>query len=127
MRKGFIQVCLIITISAVLLSGYSVYKSSVNNNDDVYNMILNHINSRGELVDIRNEIGYHGIDSIKLFYEDKVRLHFGFLKMTYTKEEFLSDENIEKLKKIGITVKVNKTTRKLTLYYNGEEVQRWVD
>lgn len=94
--------------------------------EDNIKFIQSHLNSSGKLVDLQDEISVKGVDDIKFFFGDKVEIHFGEVLLRWKKDEFLTKEVQKELNKIGITIKVNKKTNKLHLFYHGEEVQRWV-
>ena len=106
---------------------YLYYSVAVNSTAHNIQVIKDHMNSSGVLVDIRNEIAVDSVDDVKLFVtEEEVRIEFGRLILNWTPEEFATKEVQEELNSIGFEVKFKGEPVKMYLYYQGEEVERWV-
>lgn len=93
--------------------------------------IKSFMSSSGKIQDVSNKIGMKdpNID-FKWFYEDKmVRIEFGYITMDFPIEEFLQPRCVTAMKNIGITYKLKTEGegQKLILYYNGKEMDRWVE
>lgn len=117
-----------ILLLALSFVGYKFYgKITLDSTANTVTFIQKHRNNSGMIVDYNNEIGVESIDDIKLFVTDKkIKIQFGYLTMTWKPKDFVSAENRELLKKIGITMYKDKETGRLKVYYNGEEIVRWV-
>jgi len=115
--------CLVIVVCGFYFNAYT-QKSS---NFTSIEFIHEHFNNAGKLLDYQNEIGVKDIDDIKLFVKDKnVKIEFGFIKLDWTMEEFLTEEVQKALEKIYITCRRDKETGRLRVFYKGQELQRWV-
>lgn len=120
---------LVIICSCVYLMWYINNKNSTYENIDY---IRGFMTSSGTLNDFSNKIGMHDPEKdLKWFMTDKtVRIEFGRIVMEWEKDEFLSDDNLTHLSTIGITadVQTDKDTgkKKLHLYYQGTEMERWI-
>lgn len=122
----FIAIPVMIMIIASLIY-YLYYSVAVNSTAHNIQVIKDHMNSSGVLVDIRNEIAVDSVDDVKLFVtEEEVRIKFGRLILNWTPEEFATKEVQEELNSIGFEVKFKGEPVKMYLYYQGEEVERWV-
>ena len=89
------------------------------------------MSSSGELRDYSNKLGMHDPETdIKWYKTDKeIRIEFGRIFMTWEPEVFYSQEVQDQLATIGFTTDIKKDsdgTKRLHLYYRGEEVERWV-
>ena len=126
---GFLKfVILPVMILAIGSIGYYFYyqvaEGSTNENMQV---IRDHMNNKGELVDYRDEIGVKSVDDIKLFVtEDEVRIEFGVLVLTWTPEKFAEKETQDALALIGFETKFEGDPVKMYVYWQGERVERWV-
>ncbi len=88
--------------------------------------IAKHTNSAGTLVDYTGDIGVKSIADIKLYVKDKeVRIEYGKIFLTFTEENFLSEEYTGLLEKVGITRQINKKTGLLEVFYHGVKLERW--
>ena len=125
MRKK-INIALILTLAFLIIVVVLMYNNTQTVNDPAIELIKKHRKGDGRIIDYSNKLGYEGPESIKFFYGDTVELHFGYLKMVWSKEDFLSEKNRKDLESIGFTMNVHPDTNRLILYYNDEEVQRWV-
>lgn len=119
-----LPVCFVVIASMIYYLYYSV---AINATDRNIEVIKEHMNSSGKLVDIKNEIAVNSIDDVKLFVtEDEVRIEFGRLVLNWTPEKFATQEVQDTLETIGFEVKFKGDPVKMYLYYHGEEVERWV-
>lgn len=118
----------ILLLLCVFLTGqfqkYTALKSTQTNMQFIYE----HYNAAGELIDYQGEIRMYDPDEdIKVFVKDNnVTIRFGVIEMHWTAKQFLDEQNIINLAKIYITISVDEETNRLTVYYKGKELQRWV-
>lgn len=135
--KGSKGVIIYIIIPVIIVLGVFVYKfySDLSTKNNSYEQIeyINSFMRNGQLNDYANKIGMNDWETdIKWFYEkdDKtVRIDYGYMRLTFTLEEFQSDRCQKALGTIGITskiVKLDDGTLKLKLYYHDEELERWI-
>lgn len=117
-------VLLLVVVGFGEFQRYTTIKSTQTNMQFIYD----HFNSAGELIDYQGEIRMQDPDTdIKLFVKDnKVTIRFGILEMHWTAKQFMDPQNLENLSRIYLTVHVDEETNRLTVYYKGKEVQRWV-
>ena len=96
--------------------------------DHSIEFIAEHINSRGDIVDWQNEIDVKGLEDIKLFTDNgKVTIEYGKITLNWkSMDEFLAEDNVRNLERILITIRRNRETGKIKLYWKGEEMQKWV-
>lgn len=136
-NAGFRGTILYIIIPVLIILGAIVFKIMSDNTTEKssYDQIeyINSFMHNGELNDYANKIGMKDWEKdIKWFYEkDKgiVKIDYGYMKLTFSMEEFQTDNCKRALESIGITSKIVKTkegTAKLKLYYLGKELERWI-
>lgn len=128
--KWFIAPCaLVIICSCVYLMWYINNKNSTYTNIEY---IKGMMTSSGKLNDFSNKIAMHDPKTdIKWFMTDKeVRIEFGRIILDWEKEDFFKEENLTHLSTIGITAEIipDKATgvKKLHIYYQGLEIERWI-
>lgn len=94
---------------------------------DTINFIENHMNATGKIVDIQREIMVNSIEDVRWYSNKKgYEIKFGKLTLKFTTEEFISDEYVKALKRIGFEIKKDRKTGELLLFYNGEKVTKYV-
>lgn len=129
-KGGKVASFLVLMLLIVGVTGYSfvgkmnALKSTQTNMQYIYD----HMNSAGEIIDYQGEIRMKNPEEdIKVFVKDnKVTIRFGIIEMHWTAKQFMDPVNLENLARIKITVKVDEETNRLTVYYKGQELQRWV-
>lgn len=128
-KGGFLKfVVLPVMILAIGTMIYYFYDQVANGaTNENMQVIKDHLNSSGVLVDTRNEIGVKSVDDIKLFVtEDEVRIEFGYLILTWTPKQFAKKETQEALELLGFEVKFEGDPVKMNIYWQGEKIERWV-
>lgn len=128
-KGGFLKfVILPVMILAIGTMIYYFYDQVANGaTNENMQVIKDHLNSSGVLVDTRNEIGVKSVDDIKLFVtEDEVRIEFGYLILTWTPKQFAKKETQEALELLGFEVKFEGDPVKMNIYWQGEKIERWV-
>lgn len=128
-KGGFLKfVILPVMILAIGTMIYYFYDQVANGaTNENMQVIKDHLNSSGVLVDTRNEIGVKSVDDIKLFVtEDEVRIEFGYLILTWTPKQFAKKETQEALELLGFEVKFEGDPVKMNVYWQGEKIERWV-
>lgn len=128
-KGGFLKfVILPVMILAIGTMIYYFYDQVANGaTNENMQVIKDHLNSSGVLVDTRNEIGVKSVDDIKLFVtEDEVRIEFGYLILTWTPKQFAKRETQEALELLGFEVKFEGDPVKMNIYWQGEKIERWV-
>ena len=136
-NAGFRGTLIYILIPFAIIIGFLIFKfySDKTTQTSSYDQIsyINSFMRNGELNDYANKIGMKDWETdIKWFYEKDdglVKIDYGYMKMTFSIEEFQSERCKQALSTIGITSKIVKLqdgTQKLKLYYNGNELERWI-
>lgn len=130
MKKSITFTVGLLLLAALAIFGYSYFTKMNTLASTQANMqfILDHMNYKGEVIDYQGEIRMKDPDTdIKLFVKNnKVTIRFGAIEMHWTSEQFMNPTNLENLKRIYITVRVDEETNRLTVYYKGREIKRWV-
>ena len=128
MRYILIPCTLVIVMTCIYLIWYLN-----NQNSSIKNIeyIRSFMSSSGELRDYSNKLGMHDPETdIKWYKTDKeIRIEFGRIFMTWEPEIFYSQEVQDQLATIGFTTEIKKDsdgTKRLHLYYQGKEVERWI-
>mgnify|MGYP001660877101 FL=1 len=106
----------------------------INNQNSTYSnieYIRGFMTSSGKLNDYSNKLGMHDPETDIKWYktDDEIRIEFGRIYLTWEPEKFYQQENLDALETIGFTIKVKEDkdgNKILHLYYQGEEVERWV-
>lgn len=106
----------------------------INNQNSTYSnieYIRGFMTSSGKLNDYSNKLGMHNPETDIKWYktDDEIRIEFGRIYLTWEPEKFYQQENLDALETIGFTIKVKEDkdgNKILHLYYQGEEVERWV-
>lgn len=130
--KNPITYVLIPCMLVVIMSGIYLIWHQNNTNSTASNIeyIRSFMSSSGELRDYSNKIGMHNPETDIKWYktEDEIRIEFGRIFLTWEPETFYTDEVQEALGTIGFTTKIKEKdgVKTLYLYYQGEEVERWV-
>ena len=89
--------------------------------------IASHINGQGKIVDYQNNLGAKSAEDIKLYVEgNEVTIHFGRIVLEWKMEDFVTQEVGDELKKIHITRYRDEETGKLRVFWQGEELVRYV-
>lgn len=136
-NKGSRGIIIYILIPIVIIIGILIFKlmSGQTTRESSYEQIeyINSFMHNGELNDYANKIGMKNWEEdIKWFYEKDdglVKIDYGYMRLTFTIEEFNTDYCKRALESIGITSKIIETdegVKKLKLYYNGQELERWI-
>lgn len=126
-----------ILIPIAIVIGFLIFKmgSDQSTRMNSYEQIdyINSFMHNGKLNDYANKIGMKDWKTdIKWYYEKddgKIKIDYGYMRMTFTIEEFTTEQCKRALSTIGITsdiVKLKDGTQKLKLYYNGQELERWI-
>lgn len=120
--------CIIVIIaSLVFLIWYNNNKNSTYRN---VAYIRSFMTSSGKLNDFQNKIGMNDpATDIKWYKTDKeIRIEFGRIYMTWEPEDFYKPENLELISTIGFTIDIKEEDGRkvLHLYWNGNEVERWI-
>lgn len=130
MKKSitFTVLTILVAVCAVFAWSYVSKMNTLASTQTNMQFILDHMNYKGDLIDYNGEIRMKNPDEdIKLFVKDnKVTIRFGVIEMHWTADQFMNETNLENLSRIYITVKVDKETNRLTVYYKGREIKRWV-
>lgn len=136
-ENGVRGIILYILIPVIIILGAVVFKFMSDNTtrQSSYEQIeyINSFMHNGELNDYANKIGMKNWEEdIKWFYEKDdgiIKIDYGYMKLTFTIEEFNTEPCKTALQSIGITsdiVKTKEGTMRLKLYYNGQELERWI-
>ena len=135
-NKGLRGSIVYIIVPVLIVLGMFVYfkYSSAFKQENTYDQIayIRSFYRNGVLNDYANKIGMKDPETDLKWYkeDDSIKIEYGYMLLTFTTEEFLSEKAEVALAEIGITreVKVNKKdgTKKLKVYYNGKEIERWV-
>lgn len=94
--------------------------------------IASYMTKSGELRDYSNKIGMHDpTTDIKWFQtDDKIKIEFGRVYLTWEPDDFYEDETEKQLEKIQMTRKIiykKDGTKEVKIYYQGREIERWVE
>lgn len=126
--KWILLPCLFVMIASLI---YLVW--FINNQNSTYKNITyirSFMTSSGKLNDFSNKLGMHDPkEDIKWYKtDDEIRVEFGRISLTWEPEKFYEQKNLELLSTIGITIDIKEENglKVLHLYYNGEEIERWV-
>ncbi len=133
-QKGSVAKYIIIPCVIVLIMSCIYLIWYINGQNSTYKSIeyiRSFMTSSGKLNDFQNKIAMHDpATDIKWFKtDDEIRIEFGRIRMTWEPEDFYVKENLELLETIGISIKIKEDAdgnKVLHLYYQGEELERWV-
>lgn len=130
--RGTLKFVVIPVLAVVIMFIVFLFKNGITreNSYDQIDYIAQFIQN-GQLNDFSNKIGMKDPETDIKWYKDgdKVKIEFGYMTMDFTVEELQTERCQLALGRIGITTKIIKTKdgpRKLHLYYNGKELERWV-
>lgn len=128
MRWILIPCTIVIVFTCIFLIWY------LNNQNSTYTniqYIRSFMTSSGTLNDFQNKLGMHDPETDIKWYktDDEIRIEFGRIILTWEPVDFYQQENLDALGTIGFTTKIiedSEGNKILHLYYQGEEVERWV-
>ncbi|MBQ2885812.1 MAG: hypothetical protein IJE43_18975 [Alphaproteobacteria bacterium] len=125
MWKIFLVIALVMGVFGYRFVLEKIQIDSTNRNLE---FLHEHFNAAGELVDYQNEIRMKDpLKDIRLFVKNnKVKIKFGVIEMNWTAKQFMDETNLKKLERIYIYPEVDPETNRLTIYYKGIELSRWV-
>lgn len=124
----FVPIAIALIASLIYLIWY------LNNQNATYehiDYIRSFMTSSGKLNDYQNKLMMHNPATDIKWYktDDEIRIEFGNVILTWEPKDFYKQENLDHLGTIGITAQVTEEkdgTKRLRLYYMGEELERWV-
>ena len=123
---------LIPSVIILIMFGYDKFshKREITNSYDQIEYICSFMRN-GELYDYSNKIGMKNPESDIRWYrtDEGVKIEYGYMTIKFPMEEFLTDNCILQMGKIGITNEFRKTEtgKKLVLLYHDEELERWIE
>lgn len=133
LNKGnFLKYVILPCFIAFIVSCVYAFWYTNNQNSTYTNIeyIRSFMTSSGRLNDFQNKLMMHDPkEDIKWYKtDDEIRIEFGCIPLTWKPEDFYAEENLAALETIGFTIdiKTQSSGKKLYLYWNGEEVERWV-
>lgn len=89
--------------------------------------IASHFSGRGNIVDYQNDLGVESIDDLKWYNNKKnIEIEFGKVRIKLSKKTIMTDEVLEALQRIHISVKHNDESDEYKVYYNGKEIDRYI-
>lgn len=82
----------------------------------------------GKVIDMQNEVGVKSVKDIKWYYDDHdtIVIEYGKIALKYKISEFVTPEAQELLNTVFIRTEQNKATLDFILYWNDEEVTKYV-
>lgn len=94
---------------------------------DAIDFIASHFTGRGQIMDYQNDLGVKGIEDIKWYdNKDSIEIEFGKIRLKFDKKKFDTQEVLDALERIHITVRKNEETGEYKLYYNDEPIDLYV-
>lgn len=94
---------------------------------DAIDFIASHFTGRGQIMDYQNDLGVKGIEDIKWYdNKDSIEIEFGKIRLKFDKKKFDTQEVLDALERIHITVRKNEETQEYKLYYNDEPIDLYV-
>lgn len=122
----FILFVLLFTGAAVLWFVYG--KTATGGAHDSVMFIRAHLNGRGEISDMQEEIFVCGNEHDISWFQTKkgVEIRYGKVKLKYKIEELSLQETKEDLESIFIEFRQDKNTGALYMFYRGEKVEKSV-
>lgn len=128
MKYILIPCAIVVIATCVYLIWYVNNQNSTETNIEY---IRSFMTSSGKLNDYSNKLGMHDPETDIKWYktDDEIRIEFGRIYLTWEPADFYKQENLDALSTIGFTIDIKKDSdgnKVLHLYYNGEEVERWV-
>ena len=135
MKKIFTYVLIpVIIFLGVIFYGYLDKQFDIKSSYEGAAYIKSFRTASGKINDVSNKIGMNNPDiDFKWFLEDDktVRIEFGYITMTFPMEEFVTENCKKVMNDIGITWKLQPIDynggTKLLMYYNGQEMERWLE
>ena len=132
--KGGVTKYILIPCTIVIIASCIFLIWYINRQNSTYsniNYIKGFVTSSGKLNDFSNKIGMQDPETdLKWYKTDKeIRIEFGRIILTWEPKDFYVQENLDALSTIGITTEIKTEkdgTKTLHLYYNGNEMERWV-
>lgn len=128
MKKGVRNVIIAIILFGIF-GGWFIGYNHINELGAMKSIdfIASHFSGRGQIVDYQNDLGVSSIEDIK-WYDNKknIEIEFGKVRLKFNKKNFDSEEVQNALNRIHITVKHNEETDEYKIYYNGEEIDRYI-
>lgn len=132
MKKIFVTIIVpIVIFLAVIAYGYIDKQFDIKSSYEGAAYIKSFRTASGKMNDVSNKIGMNDpATDFKWFYDgETIRIEFGYITMDFPKEEFVTERCVKALSDIGITWELRPVTggTKLLMFYNGEEMERWLE
>lgn len=128
LRRGRgIFIFLILACLGGFMYYYWEHVQGTQNVQDQIEYIAQFVDEAGKLRDYSNKTGMKDPKTdIRLYMEDfgDVRIEFGNLVMEWSWSDFISAENRQALRKIGIIVQADKDTGEVLVFYEGIELKK---
>lgn len=123
--KWIILPCIIVLIGSFVW--YLWYANRSTSTIGSVEYIASYMTSTGKINDFQNKIGAKDVNDIKWFETDKeYEIQFGKITLTWRKDEFLTQETNDLLKKIFMAVGTDEKTGEIIVYFKGSKVEKWV-
>jgi len=123
--KRFLLLFVLCVVAAVTIMFYKQVEGEGVNDSIAF--IQRHINSRGQLVDMQEEISVNSLDDIKFFETKKnIEIEFGKVTLKWKRADFLTGETQKLLQTIGLDFRYNEEADNIELYYQKQKVDKWV-
>ena len=128
LKTVIIPVCLVVIVLSVF---FFWYQNNLNATDEHIAYIRSFMRTPGNLNDFQNKLGMHDPKTDIKWYktEDEIKIEYGRIILTWEPSDFYTEETKEQLNSIGFDYDIKKVNgqKTLFLYYNGEELERWIE
>lgn len=82
----------------------------------------------GKVIDLQNEVGVQSVDDVRWYYDDHdvIVIEYGKIMLKYKLTDFVTKDIQDALNRILITTEQNKVSLEFTLYWDGQEITKYV-
>lgn len=120
------RIFLVIILVVVGGMAYWLYVDNPSDNEASIEFIKSRIYN-GQILDLQQDLDVDSVKDIKWYMEkDRVTIEYGSMILKYSVKDLEKQEIQNILESVFITVKQNKNTKEFTLYFQGEEITKYV-
>lgn len=117
----------VLVVGCLLFAAWWIWRNGATDNTNNIEFITSHCYN-GEVIDMQNEIGVDSVEDLRWYFDDNetIVIEYGKILLKYTIDDFISDKSQNELNSVFITTQQNPETLEFTLFWQGQEITKYV-